>query len=222
MASSKLNQTNLTFTDSSSNTGILDFTTNEFNINKPVSVSNGITSTQVSVSGSGQITTLSSIGTLDMDTLNLNGSTSGQLTLQANSTTTNHTLTLPDSQGATGSKLENDGSGGLSWVVPNESHAGSSGNRRFHGYVDIGGTRMQYGSETCSTDSPQVVTLPASFSSTSYAISLSLDTSPGTGGSANIGIPMKITNKTVNSFTIDRDDDMSNTVYVDWVAIGQT
>lgn len=222
MASSKLNQTNLTFTDASSNTGTLDFTTNQFNINKPVSVSNGITSTQISVSGSGQITALSSVATLDINTLNLNGSTSGQTTVQAASTTTSHTLTLPAAQGTAGSHLENDGSGVLSWVVPNESHAGASGNRRFNGYVDLGGTRIQYGSETLSTDSPQVVSLPASFSTTAYAVSISLDTSSGTGGSANIGMPMKIVNKTVSSFTIDRDDDMSNTVYVDWIAVGQT
>jgi hypothetical protein len=48
-------------------------------------------------------------------TLALHGASSGILTLQAGATTTNHLLTLPDVQGAAGSVLENNGSGGLSW-----------------------------------------------------------------------------------------------------------
>lgn len=47
----------------------------------------------------------------------LSGSTSGQITLSAGATPTTHTLTLPATQGAASSFLQNDGSGGLSWAT---------------------------------------------------------------------------------------------------------
>ena len=112
---SKLNNANLTFTDASSNVGIVNFASNEFGVDKPISFSAGVSATQLAVSGSGQITALSSVGTFDVDTLKLNGSASGQTTLLAAASTTSHTLTLPATQGAAGSLLQNDGSGGLSW-----------------------------------------------------------------------------------------------------------
>lgn len=112
---SKLNKSNLTFTDASSNVGIINFASNEFGVDKPISFSAGVSATQLAVSGSGQITAVSSVGTFDVDTLKLNGSASGQTTIQAAASTTNHTLTLPAAQGAASSLLQNDGSGGLSW-----------------------------------------------------------------------------------------------------------
>lgn len=46
------------------------------------------------------------------------GSTSGSLTVQPAAVTTDHTLTMPAAQGASGAALTNDGSGGLSWALP--------------------------------------------------------------------------------------------------------
>lgn len=54
-------------------------------------------------------------GTINADEINLDGSISGTLTLQAAAVTTSHTLTFPGAQGAANSFLSNDGSGTLSW-----------------------------------------------------------------------------------------------------------
>lgn len=55
-------------------------------------------------------------GPVDMGSLELNGSTSGRLTIHAAATTTSHTLTMPSAQGAASTVLTNDGSGVLSWA----------------------------------------------------------------------------------------------------------
>lgn len=47
----------------------------------------------------------------------LNGATSGNITLTPAATTTTHTLTLPSAQGAASTLLQNNGSGALSWVA---------------------------------------------------------------------------------------------------------
>jgi len=222
MASSKLNQTNLTFTDSSSNTGILDFTANEFNVNKQLLVNNSITSTQNSVSGSEKVTTISSVNTLNIGTLTFNGSTSGGITLQANPTTTTHTLTFPDSQGTAGTYLTNNGSGDLSWIDFNENHYGESGDRKYAGYIDIRGTRIQYGMNTSNSDDPQTINLPASFSDISYSIQLSIsDATAGNLSAESIGVPIWIKTRSTSSFQIKRDGDISNIIKIYWVAIGQ-
>jgi len=222
MASSKLNQTNLTFTDSSSNTGTLNFTSNKFDIDKPVLISNGVASTQLSVGSSGQVKDVSSVDTLDIDNLNFRGSTSGEIILQANPTTTIHTLTLPDSQGTAGSYLINDGSGELSWSDFNENHYGESGDRRYAGYIDIGETRIQYGMERCTTDNPQTVNLPASFSNTSYTIQLTMEPKDGAGpGDPSIGLPVRIRSMGTNTFEFDRDNDLDETTLIHWMAVGK-
>ncbi len=48
--------------------------------------------------------------------LNLNGSTSGAVTLASPATVTSYTLTFPSAQGGGTTILQNDGSGNLSWV----------------------------------------------------------------------------------------------------------
>lgn len=55
-------------------------------------------------------------GSLDLGSLKMNGSTSGQLTHNAAATTTSYTLTWPAAQGAANSVLANNGSGVLSWA----------------------------------------------------------------------------------------------------------
>ncbi len=47
----------------------------------------------------------------------LAGSTSGQLRVRANASTTSHTITYPAAQGSADQVLTNDGSGGLSWAA---------------------------------------------------------------------------------------------------------
>ncbi|MGZ3806012.1 MAG: beta strand repeat-containing protein, partial [Pseudobdellovibrionaceae bacterium] len=54
----------------------------------------------------------------------LNGTTSGSVTLQAAGATTNYSLTFPAVQGSSGQILSNNGSGVLSWVTPVSSSTG--------------------------------------------------------------------------------------------------
>ena len=56
-------------------------------------------------------------GQTSLDGLNLDGSTSGAISIQAANTTTSYTVKMPSAQGASSSVLQNDGSGNLSWSV---------------------------------------------------------------------------------------------------------
>jgi hypothetical protein len=56
-----------------------------------------------------------STNTLGVSGIQLNGATSGQVTLTAAATTTPYTVTMPSAQGAASTVLSNDGSGNLSW-----------------------------------------------------------------------------------------------------------
>lgn len=115
-ASSRLDNVSLSFTDASANTGNLSFAVNEFTIDKPVTI-NQVTTSQVAVSNSGQIVASSDFDNLAASQLELNGATSGSVTLQAAATTVSHTLTLPSQNGLSSSYLRNDGAGVLSWAV---------------------------------------------------------------------------------------------------------
>lgn len=225
MATSQLTNTNLQFNDSSANNGTLSFASNEFAVNKPLQCSSGVNTTQLSVSGSGQVVALANLSTLHVDTLDtdsheLNGSTSGTLTMQAAATTTDHTLTMPAAQGASNSYLKNDGSGGLAWGSPIvNSHSGNSSN--FEGYVTLGTTRICYGQYMTGSDSAVTVTLPLSYTYDQYSVALTVNTdTTNFTGSNNIGVPLKLTGKTTSSFTVDRDDDMGGNMLVCWQAIG--
>jgi len=55
----------------------------------------------------------------------LNGSTSGNLTINPAAVTISHTLTMPAAQGAADTFLQNNGSGGLSWVTSSGGITGS-------------------------------------------------------------------------------------------------
>jgi hypothetical protein len=63
------------------------------------------------------VTISDTAGIAGAKTLAMSGATSGVLTVQPAATTTSHTLTMPGSQGAAGSVLQNDGAGALSWAA---------------------------------------------------------------------------------------------------------
>lgn len=85
-------------------------------------------------------------------------------------------------------------------------------------YFDFGSMRMQWGTASVVTDSGDVVTMPLSFANNTYVLSLSADNGWTTTDTA-VG-PFKWANKTTSSFVIDRDDDVTGTALVDWIAIG--
>jgi hypothetical protein len=55
--------------------------------------------------------------------LELDGATSGTLTLEVPAVVTPYTVTLPAAQGNAGETLQNDGAGNLSWAVPTDVDA---------------------------------------------------------------------------------------------------
>jgi len=55
-------------------------------------------------------------GQTSLDGLNLDGSTSGAISIQAANTTTSYTVKMPAAQGAASTYLQNDGSGNLAWA----------------------------------------------------------------------------------------------------------
>jgi hypothetical protein len=123
-ASSRLQGTQLTFTNTSAATGGLSFNADaKFEFSKHVVAPKGLTSTGFVVDPGASIMVVSSFDALSVgaisgvDTLALDGSTSGTLTVQAAATTTSHTLTLPSAQGDVNTYLKNDGTGALSWVT---------------------------------------------------------------------------------------------------------
>ena len=87
------------------------------------------------------------------------------------------------------------------------------------GYMDVGTCRFQWGQLTNTSDAAQFVTLPAAFASTAYSLSLT----PDDGWTVGAGevTPWKWSGKTTTSFNVDRDDDVSGTALVDWIAIGR-
>lgn len=87
------------------------------------------------------------------------------------------------------------------------------------GYLDVGGVRMMWGQLSNTNDAAQLVTLPAAFASTAYSISLT----PDDGWTVGAGevTPWKWSGKTTTSFNVDRDDDVTGTALVDWIAIGR-
>jgi hypothetical protein len=69
----------------------------------------------------------------------LNGLTSGSLTLQPAAVTTNYSLTFPGAQGGSGQTLSNNGSGVLSWITPlTSSTAFVNGGNTFAGNSSLG------------------------------------------------------------------------------------
>lgn len=56
-------------------------------------------------------------GQTSLDGLNLDGSTSGAISIQAANTTTSYTVKMPSAQGAASTYLQNDGSGNLAWAT---------------------------------------------------------------------------------------------------------
>ena len=116
MPTSQLKNTELEFTNSESNQGSLSFTTSEeFEVNRPLQCSQGIVSSNLTVSGSGSYSVHTNFDDITAGDLRMKDDSGDVITLKAPSSVTAHTLTLPSAQGTSGTYLKNDGSGGLTW-----------------------------------------------------------------------------------------------------------
>lgn len=86
-------------------------------------------------------------------------------------------------------------------------------------YFDIGTMRIQWGTEMITSDSAITVTLPAAFATAVYTLAVSIDSSasamPGT-----IGNPIRWNTKTTTTFNLDRHNDVTGTMGIDWMVIG--
>ncbi len=87
-------------------------------------------------------------------------------------------------------------------------------------YFDIGTMRIQWGSKTITSDSSVIVTLPTSFADTTYAITFSFDNTWTASGTVQGPLRIEKDSKTTTQFELNRDDDVTGTINVDWMAIG--
>lgn len=105
-AQTSLKQTELEYKNSGGNTGAISFTTNsEFEADRAFKFGAGVVSSSVTVGEGGGFTASTKFQEVSVNDVKITAPTSA----------TAHTLTFPGTQGSSGTYLENDGSGGLSW-----------------------------------------------------------------------------------------------------------
>lgn len=203
-----LNLDKLSFTDTSSNVGSIEFASDAFTVSKPVSFSNGISASNISVSGGGTISVSA------LSNLKLAGDTSGEITVKAADTTTNYQIKMPDAQGGASTVLTNDGSGNLSWGVGGGGGANQALIWAKQGYVDLatqptsvgtvpidslsnpnstvygGMTSQEYGASNRSTN---IITIPTSgWYSIKFFYSHPALAIDGTGAQQGLGSDCKV------------------------------
>jgi hypothetical protein len=84
--------------------------------------------------------------------------------------------------------------------------------------LDIGTIRIQWGTIVNNVDSIQSVSLPVAFLDATYVLTFGQNAA---WTSADTAIrPWSWDSKSATGFTIDRDDDVTGTALVDWIAIG--
>ena len=120
MEKSTLYKNKLRFIDGSSNVADIEYVNDSINFNKTVSFGGGVQANSLTVSSG------SSLVVSALSALNLKGSTTGTLTVEANANTTDHTLIMPATQGSASTVLTNDGSGNLSWTAAGGGSGGGS------------------------------------------------------------------------------------------------
>ena len=122
--SSNLSSTALTFTNASSEQCTTTFSSDgALEVSKPFFAAQGVTASGLVVNDGSSFVAISTFADIGASEVQLNGSTSGTLTLLPAATTTNHTLTLPSAQGAASSLLQNNGSGTLTWAAASTGDA---------------------------------------------------------------------------------------------------
>ena len=135
------------------------------------------------------------------NTLQMNGATSGSVSLKSPATPTSYTLTLPTAQGGANQAMINDGSGNLSWTtVP-------------------AGFKAKANVALSSGTTSKAITFGTSFGSTNYAINAQL---VNTVDSDPIHVPLLVIAKAATGFTVEWGDALPTSNYVlDWSIVGQ-
>jgi hypothetical protein len=146
-------------------------------------------------SGNGSIPTIENANTwtgaqsFGSGNFKLNGATSGTITINAGSTTTSHTLTLPSAQGSSNTYLKNDGSGGLSWATSTSSQDFETtmgfGNIAASNLTLYGQQELFMKSGTSGSDSTQIW-LNNGFAGPHTAASIRVGTNTSTGNYISI------------------------------------
>ncbi len=88
------------------------------------------------------------------------------------------------------------------------------------GYFDIGTMRIQWGSQAITLDTATAVVFPASFANATYSIALSWDNTWTSGGAVEGPMSVEAGSKTISQFQVNRDDDITGTINIDYIAIG--
>ena len=118
METTTLKQTELSFINSESNEGKISFTTaEEFELNRPLKLNQGIQTSAVTVEGSGSFNVITEFSEVSASDFKFKDDSTGVLTITAPSSVTSHTLTLPSATGSANTVLQTDGSGNLSWTL---------------------------------------------------------------------------------------------------------
>jgi hypothetical protein len=120
--SSRLSDTALSFTNAGGQGSVSYSNSGDLEINAPV-LAQSITASALVVGSNASVVATSTFGEIsvsslkDVGVIEMDGSTSGTITVQPAATTTNYTLTLPATQGSADTFLKNNGSGGLTWAA---------------------------------------------------------------------------------------------------------
>ena len=117
MTTVNVGNTGITFANTSAaNDGIIAINaSSELTFDRPIQAPGGIVSSSMTIGGSGSYSANTNFDDITVGDLTIKDDSGDLITVTAPSAVTAHTLTLPSAQGSSGTYLENDGSGGLSW-----------------------------------------------------------------------------------------------------------
>jgi hypothetical protein len=89
------------------------------------------------------------------------------------------------------------------------------------GYIELpGGMTMQWGFDTSDTDSDHIITFPVEFRNTCFSVVVNHQLSGGWNDGGRYGYPITAHSYTKTGFTINRNNDASETINLNYIAIG--
>ena len=89
------------------------------------------------------------------------------------------------------------------------------------GYVELpGGMMMQWGIDTSDTDGDHIITFPTGFRNACFSVVVNHQLSGGWNDGGRYGYPITAHSYTKTGFTINRNDTASETINLNYIAIG--